>query len=415
MALNALFTGSAGLQANSSALDVIGNNLANTNTTGFKAQRVQFSDLVYQTLSAGSGPSGSGGGVNPSQLGFGVGIGSIGTNFTQGNLNSTGRNLDVGIQGQGFFVLNNNGRSVFSRNGAFDVDASGFLVDPNSGLRVQRFGTLGEGSVGVPGFQVAGDNNIRIPFGAGITGTITQNVNFQGNLSAALAVGDTYTTAIQVYDSQSTARSMSFTFTKTAANTFDVTATVAGGTVTLGTTTVTFDNNGLLLSPASIAATLTGLPGPQVVNLNLGTIGQATGLTQFGSPSSAAAITQDGLGAGVLNNVTVDTTGIIQGIFSNGRTVPLAQLAIANFNNPSGLLREGTNYYGVSAASGEALVGPAGSGGRGSTQGGALEGANVDIAVEFSRLIIAQRGFSFNARTITAANEVLQELATIIR
>lgn len=415
MALNALFTGSTGLQANSFALDIIGSNLANSNTTGFKNQRVLFNDLVYQTLSPGSGPSGSFGGVNPIQLGAGVQIGSIGTNLSQGNLTTTGRPLDMGIQGEGFFVLNNGVSTAYSRAGSFEVDAAGFLVDPSTGFRVQRFGNAGEGSVGVPGFQVAGDLNIRVPFGAGIPGTPTANVQLQGNLNASLAVGDTFTSAIQINDTQGTSRSLTFTFTKTAANTFDMSATVSGGTVALGTTSITFDANGLLVAPASITATLTGLPGPQTVSLNLGTPGQSTGLTQFGSPSTAAAVTQDGRGAGTLSTVTVDGAGILQGVFSNGRTVPLAQLAVANFNNSAGLLRQGDSYFVASSASGNPLIGTGGTGGRGLIQGGSLEGSNVDIAIEFSRLIIAQRGFQVNARTVTAANEVLQELANIIR
>jgi flagellar hook protein FlgE len=415
MALQALFVGSTGLQANSSALDVIGSNLANTNTTGYKSQRVQFNDLVYQTLNPGSGPSANFGGVNPAQLGGGVEIGAIGSNLGQGGITTTGRPLDMAIAGQGFFTLSNGAQTVYSRAGAFDVDAAGFLVDPATGFRVQRFGNLGESAPGVAGFQQVGNLDIRVPFGAGLPGVTTANVQYQGNLSAATPVGGTFSTAIQVFDTQSTSHSLNLTFTKTAADTWDVSATISGGTVALGATQVTFDSNGLLVSPASIAATLGGLPGAQTVNLNLGTPGQSTGLTQFGSTSTAAAVTQDGTGSGVLNSVSVDATGVLQGVFSNGRTVPLAQLAIANFNNPGGLLRSGDNYFVSSGSSGEAIVGPGGSGGRGTIQGAALEGSNVDIAIEFSRLIIAQRGFQVNARTVTAANEVLQELASIIR
>ncbi len=415
MALQALFVGSTGLQANSAALDVIGSNLANTNTTGYKSQRVQFNDLVYQTLNPGSGPSGNFGGVNPAQLGGGVEIGAIGSNLGQGGITTTGRPLDMAIAGQGFFVLSNGSQNVYSRAGAFDVDASGFLVDPATGFRVQRTGNLGESTPGVAGFQTVGNLDIRVPFGAGLPGVTTANVQYQGNLSAATPVGESVSTAIQVFDTQSTSHSLNLTFTKTAANTWDVSATVSGGTVALGATQVTFDSNGLLVAPASITATLGGLPGAQAVNLNLGTPGQSTGITQFGSTSTAAAVTQDGTGSGVLNSVSVDATGALQGVFSNGRTVPLAQIAVANFNNPGGLLRSGDNYFVSSGSSGEAIVGSGGSGGRGTIQGAALEGSNVDIAIEFSRLIIAQRGFQVNARTVTAANEVLQELASIIR
>jgi flagellar hook protein FlgE len=417
MALTALFTGSTGLQANSSALDVVGNNLANLNTTGYKTQRTLFKDLVYQTLNPGSAPSGSLGGTNPSQNGFGVGVGSVDSLFQQGSISPTGRSLDAAIQGSGFFVVSDGNQTAYTRAGSFAVDAAGFLIDPNTGFRVQRTGTIGEGTPTVPGFQVAGNQDIRVPFGVGAPGTQTANVQFQGNLSSTLAVGQSQTTAIQVYDSQSTPRALSVTFTKTGANTFDASVQISGGTATVAAPGVTFDTAGLLVGPASLTVNVAGIPGAaaQTITLNLGTPGQATGLTQFGGTSTAAAVTQDGNGFGTLTDISFDNAGNVQGLFSNGRTIPIAQLAIAGFNNEGGLLRSGNNYFTTSAASGEALVGTAGSGGLGSVQGSALEGANVDIAIEFSRLIIAQRGFQVNARTITAANETLQELANIIR
>jgi flagellar hook protein FlgE len=417
MALTALFTGSTGLQANSAALDVVGNNLANLNTTGYKTQRTLFKDLVYQTLSPGSAPTATTGGTNPAQNGFGVAVGSIDSLFAQGSVTPTGRNLDAAIQGRGFFVVSNGETTAYSRAGSFAVDAAGFLIDPNTGYRVQRTGLVGESTPGQPGYQVSGSQDIRIPYGAGAQGLPTTSVTYQGNLSGSLQVGQSVTTAIQVYDSQSTPRSLSVTFTKTGSNTFDASAAVGGGTVALSATQVTFDTSGLLVSPATLTANVSGIPGAanQSITLNLGTPGQATGLTQFGGTSTANAVTQDGTGFGTLTSVSFSSDGTIQGQFSNGRTIPLAQLAIAGFNNEGGLLRTGQNYFETSAASGQAMVGTANSGGLGSVQGAALEGANVDIAIEFSRLIIAQRGFQVNARTITAANETLQELANIIR
>jgi flagellar hook protein FlgE len=423
MALSALFTGSTGLRANSSTLDTVGNNLANLNTTGYKGQRLVFKDLVYQTLNPGSAPAGGLGGTNPTQAGFGVGVGSVDNLFQQGAVTPTGRSLDAALQGPGFFVLANGQATAYSRAGSFSVDAAGFLVDPNTGFRVQRTGPVGEGSAGVQGFQVPGVTDIQVPFGAGVAGVSTTTAQLQGNIGAGLTVGQSVTAGIQVYDAQSTPRALTVTFTKTAPNVFDVTATVSGGTATVQPdavtgTTVTFGSDGLLAGPGSLVVRLGGIPGiaaDQDIALDLGTVGQATGLTQFGGASTAAIVTQDGAGAGVLTAVSFDTSGIVQGQFSNGRTLPLAQLAIAGFNNESGLLRQGNNYFSASASSGAALVGVAGTGGRGTVQGSALEGANVDIAVEFSRLIIAQRGFQVNARTMTAANETLQELANVIR
>ncbi len=417
MALTALFTGSTALIANSTALDVVGNNLANINTTAYKLQRVLFKDIFYQTLNPGSAPSGNLGGTNPSQKGFGVSIGTIDSVFIQGAINPTGRSLDAAIQGKGFFVVSNGQLTYYTRAGSFSVDAAGFLVDPNTGFRVQRTGSVGEPLPGIPGFQTPGVTDIRVPFGAGLSGVPTGNVVYQGNLSSSLNIGDSISTAIQVYDSQSTPRVLTVTFTKTAVNQFQATATITGGTATVPSTPIVFDTSGLLVSPATLTVNITGIPGAaaQNITLQLGTPGSSVGLTQFGGASTASAVTQDGFASGTLIDVSFNANGELIGQFSNGRVLPLAQLAIAGFNNESGLLRVGNNYFAASPASGEPIVGPAAAGGRGTVQGSALEAPNVDIATEFARLIIAQRGFQINARTITAANETLQELANLIR
>lgn len=417
MALTALFTGSTGLLAFSRVLDVVGNNLANLNTTAYKLQRALFKDIFYQTLNPGSAPSGNFGGTNPSQIGFGSAIGVIDSVFLQGSINPTGRTLDAAIQGKGFFVVSNGTTTYYTRAGSFSVDAAGFLVDPVTGFRVQRTGTVGEPQPGLPGFQTPGVTDIRVPFGAGLSGVPTSNVVLQGNLSSTLNVGDSITTSIQIYDSQSTLRALVLTFTKTAVNQFQASATVTGGTATIPPTPIVFDTSGLLVSPATLTVSISGIAGaaPQNIVLDLGTPGTSSGLTQFGGSSTATAVTQDGFGSGTLVSVSFNQNGELVGQFSNGRTQPLAQLALAGFNNESGLLRSGNNYYSASPSSGEAIIGTAGSGGLGLVQGSALEGSNVDIATEFARLIIAQRGFQVNARTITAANETLQELANLIR
>ncbi|VTT97915.1 flagellar hook protein : Flagellar hook-basal body protein OS=Cellulomonas fimi (strain ATCC 484 / DSM 20113 / JCM 1341 / NBRC 15513 / NCIMB 8980 / NCTC 7547) GN=Celf_0679 PE=4 SV=1: Flg_bb_rod: FlaE: Flg_bbr_C [Gemmataceae bacterium] len=417
MSLTALYTGLTGLNVSSASLDVTGNNLANLNTSGYKTQQLGFKDLLYQTINGGSAPSGGLGGTNPTQIGFGVAQGAINSLFTQGTVTPTGRSLDAAIQGSGFFVLSNGQNEVYSRAGSFNVDANGFLIDPNTGAFVQRTGTLGEGSATTPGFQVSGNQNIRIPFGSGLPGLPTTNVSFQGNLSSSLPVGGASLSAIQVYDTLSAPHPLTVTFTKTAVGTFDATATISGGTATVTGGPITFDSSGLLVGPATLSVAVTGIAGaaPQTITLNLGTPGQATGLTQFGGASTATAVTQDGVGAGTLQSVEIGRDGTISGLFSNGRTAPVAQLAIAGFNNESGLLRVGNNYYVAGPASGEALIGPGGQGGRGVLQGGAIEGSNVDIATEFGQLIIAQRTFQANAQTITTANQLLAELGSIIR
>ena len=412
MAITALYSGLSALSAHSSMLDVVGNNIANENTTAFKAQRVTFEDLVYQTLSAGSGPSGTLGGTNPIQVGFGVRIGAIDSLFQQGPVIPTGRALDASIEGGGLFVVSTGTQTLYTRAGTFSIDAAGYLVLGSSGYRVQRFGSVGDPSPTTPGFQTPGVFDIRIPYGATLPGVPTQNVNLAGNFSSQLAIGDTVPMGIQIYDSQGTARSLNLTFTKSAADTFTVTGTVSGGTVTVPATNVVFDNTGALLSPTSLTIALNGLPAAQSITL---AFNGTAGLTQFGGATTAAAVGQDGNSSGSLTDIGIDNDGRIQGVFTNGARLILAQLAIASFANPEGLIREGENLFGTGSAAGIASLGAAGTGGRGVVKGGALERSNVDLALELSRLIIAQRGFQANTRTISVANEMEAALTQIIR
>jgi flagellar hook protein FlgE len=418
-----LYTGVSGLQAAQQMRDVVGNNLANLNTTGFKTQAVNFADLVYQTLSQPTqGVTGGVGGTDPTQVGLGTFLEGTSTNFLQGSLQQTGRTYDLAVEGNGFFAVSNGAGTYYTRAGSFDVDANGFLVDPSTGYKVQRFGTVGEGTATTPAFQTAASTDIKIPIGTGIPGTGTQNVTLQGNLSASLATNGTYSTAIQIFDSQGTGHSLSLTFTKTATNTFGLTGALSdGGTVTVpANTSITFNADGSLAGPATIALSIAypaaiGVTTPQAVTLKLGTVGKTDGLTQFGGNSSAAAINQDGAAAGSLTSVSVGQDGTINGAFSNGKILAIAQIALATFANPGGLTRQGNNYYAATVNSGPPVVAGGLAGGRGLVQGGTLEQSNVDVSTEFTNLIIAQRSFQVNAKAITTSSEVLQDLANIIR
>lgn len=420
MALTALYTGASGMDSFSTMLDTVGNNLANINTPGYKDQQVTFEDLVYQTLNAGSAPSANFGGTNPVQQGQGVGLGASQTNFSQGTITQTGQPLDAAIQGNGFFVLSNGSASstLYTRSGQFAVNSAGYLIDPTTGLYVQRTGNVGEGTATTPGYQTPGNDDILIPYGAGIQGTETANVGFDGNIDNNLAVGQSVSTSIQVYDSQSQAHTLTVTFTATGNETYDVTATVDGTSETVTGGPVTFDQNGLISGGNTLSLSISGLSdgaANQTINLNLGAIGSATGLTQFGTATTAEANTQDGQAAGTLVSVSFDQNGNVEGQFSNGATIPIAQLAIANFNNTGGLLQVGNNYFQASPSSGQAQVGTAGSGGLGTIEGSSLEGSNVDVSTEFAQLIIAQRGFQVNAETVTIADQVLADLADVIQ
>ena len=414
MALDALYTGASGMDAFSTMLDIVGNNIANINTTGYKDSEISFLDLVYQTLSAGSPPSGTLGGTDPIQIGQGVGTGSTQTNFGQGTITQTGDPLDAALQGNGFFVLGSGSTQLFTRDGGFVVNSAGYLIDPNTGEEVQRTGTVGEAL----GFQTAGNNNILIPYGAAVTGTETSTVNFNGNIDNDLTPTQSVSSSIQIYDSQNAVHTLTVTFTNTGTGTYSVSATVDGNAETVTGGTVTFGANGLLASGNTQTVSITGLSdgaANQTVTLNLGTIGSATGVTQFGTTSTVEATSQNGMAAGTLVSVSYDQYGNVQGLFSNGETLPIAQLAIANFSNTGGLLQVGNNDFSANPSSGPPIFGTAGSGGLGSVEGGALEGSNVDISTEFANLIIAQRGFQVNSETVTVADQVLADLANIIQ
>lgn len=546
---SSLLAGVSGLTANQQMLNVVGNNLANLNTTGFKAQTPLFSDLLYQTLSPASASS-NGSGTNPIQVGFGTTTSTIETNFTQGALTTTGSPLDVAIQGNGFFVANNGTQDLYTRAGSFNIDSAGYLVDPATGYKIQRTGTVGEATSTSPGFQTPGVDDIQIPMGTGISGKATASVTLAGNLSAqasgplaqtlttatpfqtsggpattatllnnlsdiaspyqagdslivqgttttgtavnttlsvgpATTVGDVInainsdfpgstasldsngnlivqtgttgpsklqvsltdsagntgalswgshalqvTTAgadgavvnggIQIYDTQGTPHTLSLTFQKQAANTWNMTASIpaSDGTMINNTVTgITFNPDGSfrqVSGSGTVSFTVNGLPTPQTVSFDFGSPNGFNGLTQFGSPSSAAATTQNGYAAGTLTNVSIAQDGSINGIFSNGQIFPLAQLAVATFTNPEGLNRVGQNYYDMTINSGIPLIAGGQAGGRGSIQAGALESSNVDVSLEFTQLITAQQGYEVNARSITVNNTVIQELANII-
>ena len=695
--LSSLFSSASALSASQTLLNVVGNNLANSNTVGFKSQHLQFSTQFTQTLQAASAPTSTSGGTNPIQIGNGVQIGTTSTDMSQGTFESSGNPYDLGIQGAGFFVLNNGSGPMYTRAGAFSLDSQGNLVDPTTGYRVQRTGTTGEATPTSPAFQLPGVSDIRVPIGMTIPGAATDNINFSGNLNStasppiasvltsgqpltfgsgaatedtllnnldqtaipysagdqiqimgsrvdgtpvsaiytikgtaedtvgallgvindhwlsatpgegATAVldagghivltanqggpssmtlslvnntavtgagsqftnfsqtvagksGDTATTAIQVFDNQFAPHTLTFTFQKTAPNVWSVIAsidpkdgvitgfghdnvvsgltfnengsfqgvagtsetelmatqkpmTAAGMPATLATSLDALDqhiggpygagdsikisgldHNGTPVGPISFptagatvgdlitsinanftdataflddsgviqirshssgqsnltlkiqdSATnvggkttfsnfveivrgtsgndnisfqvnnLAGFGSSQVIRLSFGKPNAFDGLTQLGGGTSAAAIHQDGYAQGTLQSATVGQDGIVTGQFTNGRTMSLAQVALATFTNPEGLKRSTNNYFAATANSGTALVTAPMSGSAGSIQSGSLESSNVDVGAEFTQLVAAQRGYQVNAQAFSAANQMLQETANLLR
>lgn len=407
--MRSMFAGVSGLRSHQTMMDVVGNNIANVNTAGYKSAQVTFEEALTQTL---QGPAGSGtsrGGTNPLQIGLGVKVASIDGVFTQGATQVTGRPSDLAISGDGFFILELEGERVYTRAGTFRWDESGNLVAPG-GYLVQGWTADTQGNIAT---QTA-VGLINLPLSQVIDPVETAEVQMGGNLSVDLAVGDLHTTSIIVYDSLGEGHELVVEFEKTAANTWDLTGSIAGSPVTLGSTTVTFNTDGSLASAATISVSGFTPPGADPIAIDLILDGNAP-LVQFGGPGTAESLDQNGNGIGFLTNFAISENGTISGQFSNGETKVLAMIATATFNNPSGLIRAGETHFSASTNSGEPIVGEPGGGNRGLIAAGALEMSNVDLAQEFTNLIIAQRGFQANSRVITASDELLNDLVNLKR
>lgn len=411
----------SGLYSNQQKLNVIANNLANLNTIGFKASTVQFMDLVSQSV---GGPS-----QNPMQVGLGVTTGSISPNFRQGGVETTGISTNVAIQGGGFFVIGAPGSRSYTRAGDFSFDATGTLVTPD-GQPVQGYTAIDPATGNV--ITTGQPTNIVIPPGVLRPPTATTLFSTTTNLDAGAAVGAVFTAAVQLYDSLGVPHVATITYTKTGAGAWDYTITVPGEDVTGGTPgtpfpisngTLTFDGQGRLQQVNGGAAADVNIPAPAWSNgaaatnftWDLVDANNVASLTGFGSPSATSSITQNGSPAGSVTALGINGAGEILATFGTGAAIVVGQLALANFNNPQGLTKLGFNRYGESDASGLANIGTAGTGGRGSLTGGAVEQSNVDIAQEFTQMILAQRGYQANSKSITVADELLLETLNLKR
>lgn len=560
---NSLLTGISGLRGHQKMLEVIGNNLANMNTTSFKSSRALFSDLMYE-LQRGSTSAATGilGSVNALQIGTGSRVSLVDLNFTQGNLEATGQELDVAIDGDGFFVAMSADKTYFTRAGSFSLDEDGYLVDAATGNLIKRFGTKGEPDGVNPSFQIPGDDRLLVPKGVSIPGKVSESVEVSGNFpststgpqsqtlrtaapltsggSAAtlttllndldsntvpyvpvdglgnpvdrlvfgglgpsgaapvpgsMGVSDTTTvgdvlTALQasfpgttigldasghitvrdnntgvsslsvtlndgpsnigtsefadhrfvqtalgknadefyrdveVFDERGVGHNVNLRFEKQSDNTWIMEAMIdpaEGVVLDAYVEGIKFNTNGSFQQVAGVGTgdiditiQFNTAPAPQTIAMNFGEPGTFDGLSEVGTKVSLSAVA-DGYEPGELASVQIDSDGTVYGLSSNGLMIPLGQLAIASFRNVDGLVAMGNNYYQTSLSSGEPVIGTALSGDRGAVRAGQLEGSNVDLALEFTRLIVAQRGFSANARTITVTDEVLKELTSIIR
>jgi flagellar hook protein FlgE len=448
-------------------MDVIGNNIANINTYGFKKNRVNFQDIFYQQLQGAARPTDTLGGINPKEVGLGMSIASIDTIHNQGSYQSTGVGTDLAIVGMGFFVLDDQGNQLYTRAGTFALDENGTMVNPGNGMKVQ--GWMAEELGGVMFLDPSRSiEDLIIPVGAKDAARATSMVNFACNLDKRTPEIPEGATELQaregiwsiqekIYDSFGDAHVLQLEFSRVPGvnNSWQARVLVdpqsevpTNATTGLGDAppeaggpaifTVNFNNQGTIQSAVDAAGNESGAAGQVIMQvaydvqsttpgddgapirqnfqLNLGTVGGlVNSITQYAERSSSKIYEQDGRSMGYMENFKIDGGGVITGIFSNGTARVLGQVAIASFSNQGGLEKAGDNTFRRTTNSGNANIGPSGVAGKGKIQAGTLEMSNVDMADQFTDMIVTQRGFQANSRTIQTADQLLQELLTLKR
>src|SRR5215475_12108230 len=440
MSLNsALYTGVSGLTAYANAISLIGNNIANVNTTGFKESRGNFSDILSQS-------SGTGGTL---QIGRGVSVTNVAPVFTQGAFQSTSLPGDLAVDGDGFFIVKDPKTSslLYTRNGNFALNRDGKLANPE-GLIVQGFNVDSSGNALplVEDINISGQSfppkksaNATVQVSLDSTSPLIPDPTNPGtvkNFDPADPVKTSqFSTALTAYDSLGTGHTIDIYFQKTADNSWNwFTGTRANelagqaGTslVVVGAGTLTFTKDGAL-DTVTTTFPLPGGPGAtakfdfaggaqlqQTINFNFGTPG-FNGTTQFAAPSSTLSQSQDGYGSGVLQNFSIDAQGHVRGLFSNGQELDLKRVALAKFASTAGLKPVGKNLFSETILSGQPIVASPGNSGTGSLQSGALEISNVDLSSQFVELIRAQQAFQANARVITTGDQLLTETVNLKR
>ena len=426
--LRSLYSGISGLHAHQQMMDVTGNNIANVNTVGFKASSVQFQDTLSQITGAAGAPQNGQAGTNPAQVGLGVRSAGITSNFSQGSAQATGKAGDMMIQGDGFFITRRGNEELYTRAGSFFFDANGMLAtatgEPVQGWTADESGTVN---------TAAKPGDIKMPLGKSISPVATSTVEMKGNLTNDLPEGVTDPTTIpaieipfKAFDKTGNPVSLSAKFPRdtsdpeAAVQDWTVTLTKSGddGPATPITATIQFKDGKPVVTPPATRASMT-FTGATGIDPNLSdtfTV-DVNDLTMFHGLTEARVSDSNGNAAGTLASLTytVSDTGQIIGAFSNGQKKVLGQVALATFKNVNGLEKTGDSMWRSTVNSGLAQVGTPTSAGLGQVISGALEMSNVDLAQEFTNLVVAQRGFQANSRIITTSDELLQELVSMKR
>jgi flagellar hook protein FlgE len=397
------------LNADTTAIDVVGNNLANLNTEGFKDSTVSFYDLVTESIGAGLGST---------QVGFGVGTPITLANFSQGAIQSTGGPLDAAIQGPAFFVVDTvSGEQEYTRGGNFEVNTNGNLTT-STGELVQGWNQVdGVLDTNLP------LSNIIVPVGSLAPPQVTTTTSVSLNLNAATVAGSatgTFSTSVQVFDSLGEPHTVTFSFAATTtANQWTYSASIPAGDTTSPSTpvtgTLTFDSSGKLVSPAATdPAPIISAPGlvdgAADLNITWNLYDFNTpDITQYAQASATSAVAQNGSAAANLVSVGLADGGIVLAQYSNGQQVDVGQMALASIRNPESLIAAGDNNFQASSLTALPAIGVPGSGGRGTVVGGSVESSTVDIATEFTNLIVFQRSYEANAHVVTTIDQLSQD------
>jgi len=436
--LRSMYSGISGLRNFQTKLDVIGNNIANVNTFGYKKGRTTFKDLMSQQMQGASTPTANRGGTNPMQVGLGGAIATIDNIHTQGSMQTTGRSLDVGISGDGFFLVSDGNLNYYTRAGNFYLDVDGTLVN-GDGLRVMGYRADAEGNIDASQLQT-----LQIQAGSTMAPSATDEASFKGNLNADFAVNTVgftdqptrkelldqlyenneqtgLITNFSVADSLGGLHTVELAYVKTGSNQWEVfqvteDSTTPGAYTVASRGTLMFDGQGKFdETNTNISSTINITPtnGADPIPINL-TNADFAKVTQYAGSTTIDVDKVNGNLDGYLESFNIGSSGEIVGVYSNGNVQLLGQIAVATFNNPGGLTKVANNTYQESNNSGTANVGVPGDG-RGTLMGSALEMSNVDLSEEFTEMIVAQRGFQANTRIITTSDEVLQELVNLKR
>jgi flagellar hook protein FlgE len=414
-------TALSALNATSTAIDVVGNDLANMNTPGFKTSEVVFRDLVTQSLGAGLGET---------QVGFGTATPLTVRQFTQGAIQPSSGVLDAAIQGSGFFITQDaSGNTLYTRAGNFQVDSAGNLLT-DTGNRVLGWTTIDPATGQVDTNGPIG--NIQVPEGTlkAPVATTKMAVDLNLNSSAAADATSTYSTPVKVYDSLGKSHTLTVTFQKTAANTWSYQVSIPGDDLSAGTAgtpydipgaggTLTFDSNGNLTSPAPGSPIIINIPGltdgASDLNITWDPYNNGSGsITQFDQPSAQSGTPQNGIAPAQLLDVGLADGGTIVAKYSDGEQRVVGQVALASIANPETMIAAGNNNYQLSARTADPSVGVPNTGGRGQIDGGSIEASTVDIATEFTNLIVYQRGYEANAHVVTTADQLSQDTINLI-